>query len=452
MMVPRGYEKEIELHEELFSNSAWKLGEIHWYIQKAQTEMDNKCYVKKMREDDNGWPEQTPFGKEVGVDKIHWYVFSRETENEKLKEKTENTLASVQKLKEASFSLKRKDTVDSYSALIKEIRNFTETYAKEINDLHEYVIWLYQKDSLAPIILFTYRIWGSTRLSDRMLSITTKTIEEDSSRVKKCVEIVLGLRLPDILTLTRVYSDMYADLADSIDAEYQGPIVVSKKNVIRRTINEVLNELATYFEFIRQSLRNILIDIGKYDSQINLLLHEPFWKKFIAKAMSKKVETQLWDFKETLEMWHTSGQQREESKVTFCGDVASFANAKGGVLIIGVTDKTPRRIIGINDMENRLKYTKEVIRKNTVYNVDFTHFQQVTLKDENGENKVCLVIAIAQTKDVVGVKDQQERFLFPIRLETGIARSDDKKIAASKNRVLYDNYEFISDLRSFLYD
>lgn len=151
-------------------------------------------------------------------------------------------------------------------------------------------------------------------------------------------------------------------------------------------------------------------------------------------------------------MWHVRPEEREKWKVEFCEDVASFANTKGGVLIIGVTDEPPRRIVGIRDLENRLKFTKEVLKRHTVYDFDFTHFQQVLMKDEVGRDKTCLVIAVSQTKGVVRVKDQQGKYSFPIRLETGKARADYDTIKISKKYVMRENYNFVSDLYTFLHD
>ena len=453
MLVPREFEEDINSHKELFSGSSWELGKIHWYIQKADTEMVSKCFIERKREHGNVIIERTAFGEEVGRDEINWWVFRRETEIEELRKRTEITLSSVQKLKEDSFLLKEKDVPKSYLILIRKIRNFAEDHKKEIHDLYDYVLWLHEKDVLAPRILFTYRVWGSTRLSDRTIRITTNTIDEDHQTVKKCVETACGLRISDTYTVGMVYLDILNEIAESIDDEYQGPILVPKQRVLNRTSHRVLNELATYFEFLRKSLRNIILEIQKYNDQMNLLRRESFWKSFIIKAMSSdRIENQLWDFKATLEIWHARHEEREKAKVKFCEDIASFANTKGGVLIIGVTDEPPRRIVGIQGLEDRLKFTKEVLKRHTNYGTDFAHFQQVPMKDEAGKDKTCLTIAIAQTKDVISVKDQQGRFSYPIRLETGIHRSDYNKIRESKKYVSRDNYNFVSDLYTFLHE
>lgn len=453
MPVPREYEEEIGRHNELFSGSSWELGKIHWYIQKADTEMDNKCEIKKEGEHGSVIIETTPFGEEVGQDEINWWVFKKEPEIEELRKRTETTLKSVQKLKEDSSMLKERYAPKSYLSLIREIKTFTDDHKKEIHDLYDYVLWLHKKDVLAPRVLFTYRVWGTTRRSDRMIRISANTIDEDHPTVRKCVEKALGLRIDDVYTLGMIYSDILNDIAESIDDEYQGPISVPKQTVLNRTLPKVLNELATYFEFLRQSLRNIILEIEKYNDQMKLLYRKSFWKSFITKAKSSdRIERQLWDFKKTLEMWHVGPEEREKWKVEFCEDVASFANAKGGVLIIGVTDEPPRRIVGIRDTENRLKFTKEVLKRHAVYDTDFTHFQQVLMKDEVGTDKTCLVIVVSQTKGVVRVKDQQGKYSFPIRLETGKARVDYETIKDSKKYVMRDNYNFMSDLYTFLHD
>jgi len=415
--------------------------------------MDSKCEIQKEGEHGSVKIETTPFGEEVGQDEINWWVFKKETEMEELRKRTETTLKSVQKLKEDSSMLKESYAPKSYLRLLREIKTFTDDHKKEIHDLYDYVLWLHKKDVLAPRVLFTYRVWGTTRRSDRMIRIAANTIDEDDLTVRKCVEIALGLRIFDVYTLGMIHSDILNDIVESIDDEYQGPIVVPKQRVLDRTSPRVLDELATYFEFLRQSLRNIILEIEKYNDQMKLLCRESFWKSFITKAKgSDRIERQLWDFKKTLEMWHVRPEEKEKSEVKFCEDIASFANTKGGVLIIGVTNEPPRRIVGIPDLENRLKSTTKVLKRHTVYYFDFTHFQQVLMKDEVGRDKTCLVIVVSQTKGVVRVKDQQGKYSFPIRLETGLHRADYETIRDSKKYISRDNYNFISDLYSFLHD
>jgi len=119
----------------------------------------------------------------------------------------------------------------------------------------------------------------------------------------------------------------------------------------------VRSECAAFFEFLRNSLRDIESELLKRNEREARLTSDRFWRDFIAKARkSAKAEPTLWDFKETLSFWHAqTGDARRREKVKLAADVASFANAEGGCLIVGVTDD--RRVVGISanprDLENR---------------------------------------------------------------------------------------------------
>ena len=345
-------------HEELFLGSSLMIGKIHWYILKADTEIENKCVIKgkaPLEQD-----KLTNFGKDAYLDQIHWWVFKKEREIEELLKRTKSTLDNVQKLKEDSSLLKGKYCPKSYLCLVRKIKEFTESHNKEICVLHDYVLWLHKKDVLAPSILFTYRVWGSTRLSDRRVKITANAIDEDQEMVKICTEFALGLRTRLGYTLNNVYLDIQRNIADSIDPEYRSSISVPEQRLLIQTSHKILDELADYFEFLRQSLRNVILEIKKYKAQTELLYRESFWRPFIIKAMSQnRIETQLWDFKETLEMWHVKHKEKEEAELKFAEQIAAFANTNGGVLIIGITDKPPRKIIGVQDLENKIYFTKK---------------------------------------------------------------------------------------------
>lgn len=437
-------------HDKLFSGSSLKIGKIHWYILKADSEMERKRYA----EGESGEIVQTDFGKEVR-DEILWWVFKKEAQVEELWNRTNNTLSSVQKLKEDSFSLKKSCYPESYEELISKIKEFTESHSKEVDALYDYVVWLNKKDILAPSILFTYRVWGSTRLGDRTIKITATTIDdEDPEIINITTEIALGLREGSKYTLDSVYTDISEEIYCSFEPE-ECPISVPKKELIFHTSREALDELATYFEFLRNSLRNILLDIEKYRIQTELLTKESFWRSFITKAMDdRRIEVQLWDFKETFEMWHLKRKDKEEAEIKFCEQVAAFANAGGGVIIVGITDSPHRTIVGIGDLENKLKSAKLVLNRHIKYNGEHIHFQQVMIRNSENKEKNCLVIVVAQTKGVVSVKDQSGKFSYPLRLETGLERVDRERIMNSKREreVLHDNYDFLSSLNKFIED
>jgi hypothetical protein len=430
-----------------------EMGKVHWLIQKANTEITERCEVKEKGEFGSVKISSTAFGEEVGLDPIHWWVFKREKQIQELRTRTEATKNSVQKLKEDSFELKKTYFPKSYQELVLKLKEFTEQHKLQIHDLYEYVLCLNQKDVLAPSLLFTYRVWGNTSRAYIMMEIKVENVDSDTPSVQKCVELALGLRQEAGYTVGNCYSDIANNILDSLDEVYPREIYVPKETLVNQTSREVLNQFAAYFEYLRNSLNNIILEIDEYLLQNDLLCRESFWQSFIKKAVSdQRIENQLWDFKETLEMWYIDNKQEKEKKgLKFCEEVACFANAKGGVLIIGITNET-RKVVGLEDLENKVKATDYVMKRWIDYPHDFVHCQQIQMKNDSDQEKNCLVIAIAQTKDVVGVKDETGKFSYPLRLGTGLDRVNPDTIRASKATVHDTNYSFLRDLLTFTTD
>jgi hypothetical protein len=388
------------------------------------------------------------FDEEVGGDEIRWWVFKKETDLDALQRRVEGALAAAQVLKEHALQL-RKVSPDSYDKLIEVLKVFADEHRKEISVLHNFVVWLYKRSVLAPNVLFSYRVWGSTRLSELRSPITSDTISKESPRtIRTLTEIVFGLRRFKTYTLESLCREASSQAAEG-GSEDREPIILSNQ-VLLQTSYETLGRLAAYFEFIRQSLRNILLEIDHYRAEKVLLSNEAFWRRFIRKAMrDSRTEPQLWDFKETFEMWRARGPAKDEAEVKFCEQVAGWANTSGGVFIVGITD-APRKVKGVDDLENRLKYTRGVIRKRIAYRGDFVHFQQVILLDASRVEKTCLVIPVAQTKDVVSVKVEKGRFSYPVRVETGLDFESYEAIKTAKYSVHKDNFDFVRELERFV--
>lgn len=164
-------------HDSLFSPATLRLGEIHWHVLRAANLMHTRRY-KERKTGGDGFAklERTDFGKEVGGDEINWWVFKRETDVRELGARTHVALESAQLLKQASVGL-RNQIPESYVDLLSTLRAFAECHDAEILSLYEYVRWLETRDILAPSILFTFRIWGSTRMSDRWDGIDIASLE-----------------------------------------------------------------------------------------------------------------------------------------------------------------------------------------------------------------------------------------------------------------------------------
>ena len=450
---------EDQAHDALFSPATLMLGKIHWTLLRAAHLMDSRRYRKVRLSGESFATEWTEFGNEIGTDEINWWVFKKETQIDDLKAETERVLNPAQRLKEGSAKLANLRPA-SYDELLSTLREFAEKYSGEIELLYAYARWLEARDEMAPRILFTYRVWGSTRMSDRSIRIPddAPSIPNDDD-LRTCAELALGVRDYSWTTYQRVHSELLYEIYESMDPEQLSEhveISVPADRVLGWASRKIYNECAVYFEEVRDSLRNILIDIQKFEEQKELMRSDAFWREFVIKAVqAKKTETQLWDFKETLTIWHVKKEPaREHAKVAFAEDVASLANTTGGVLLIGVRDK-PRVIVGLSrdsrELENRLKVARDIVKSHIDYDQDIVTFHQVVVPVEDGD-KTCLVVIVAQTSGVVGVRDAQHNYKYPVRQETGIERMSRIDVLGRKGFVRSDNYGFMRALRQFTLD
>lgn len=437
-------------HERLFSNTGLKLGKTLWYLLNAAQEIDMRSYLAQPN---GGGKTLTEFGKEVGKDEIYWWIYKKEANVEELQIKVKQTLISLQKLKESANELDPSG-IQTYSDLVTMLMKFTEAHKEQIDDLHEFAVWLNRKDSLSPAILFTYRVWGSTRLADRWVKLNAKNISDEPIEViMRLTEIAYGLFKRYSYTRFSVEMDIGAEIYDRDPENYQSQ-EIPEDWVVSRTSDKVLKEFSIFFEELRDSLRNIELDIEKYLAEKNLLKSESFWRNFIIKSKTPgRTESILWDFKESIEMWHAPGSQRSKFQIDFCKLVAAFANNEGGAIIIGVTNDT-RDIVGIQDLENKMKSILEVIhrwidypRKDAVI-----HLQPVPF-DQNGKLPICLVVAIAQTAEVVRVKGESGEYYYPDRVQTGVAYPEPRELETRKMHLKAgDNFGFMKELTAFIHD
>ena len=237
-------------------------------------------------------------------------------------------------------------------------------------------------------------------MSDRELNVDDQdNLHSDPSKLRALTEIVLGVRDRLWLVYDKMHMEIGFAIFDNLDPEElaaEESIPIPEKPLIRRTAYAVYENCLTYFTEIRDSLRNILLDIEKFKEQRTLFESDEFWREFIIAAMSAKTcESQLWDFKETLTIWHVQNDPaKRKAQVRFAEDVASFANTTGGVLIIGVNDK--RQIVGVGsdrELESRLKVAADVIARFIEYARDIVSFRQIVLADQ-GKERVCLIIVV----------------------------------------------------------
>lgn len=440
-----------------FSESLLNLGRLHWHLLIAEKSMSEKRFVQHPPGEVHK-VTRTEFGKEVENDEINWWVFKQERDIPSLYKRTTVALNAAQTLKSATLKIS-KTLYYSVDALYKSYEEFSLKYEKEISVILEYAQWLHQKDVLAPTIMYNYRTWGSTRMANRTIEVTLDD-RNDIQKIKELTLLVLGLiHHNKWSTYDKVKSEMEYEIYESLPDETfpETEIKVNPTDLAIHVARDATYELAEFFEQLRDSLRNVLLDIEQRDTQERLLTSDDFWRTFIVKAArSQKTEQKYWDFKETLDMWHISNQVEKNKKAQkFAELVAGFANNQGGVLIVGITDDPPRKIVGLkgksSEIENYMKNARNVISQYISYDKDFVHFHQVNVQDFNGDYKLCLIIAIQQTVPGLGVKGTDGKsFTYPLREETGLVWKEQYTVGNHKIGTKSDNFDFINVLQQFV--
>jgi hypothetical protein len=151
-------------------------------------------------------------------------------------------------------------------------------------------------------------------------------------------------------------------------------------------------------------------------------------------------------------MWHCKNEAKQDAKVEFAEDIAAFANTKGGVLVLGVTDKT-REIVGVSgsraELENRVKFASDVIASLVERGDRITKLRQVAI-EVNGARRIVIVVLVAQTSGVIGVHNGAGQYTFPVRRETGKALVSKSDVAGGKTLIKSDNYDFLKNLATFV--
>ncbi len=419
--------------------------------------MDSKRWQERRREGTRFQSvELTEFGREIGLDEIHWWIFKKERNVAELGAQAEVALKSAGRLKDNADKLQRK-TPKSYEELIADLRVFTDQHLADIEGLLKFVNWLRERDAMAPRILFTYRVWGSTRMSDRTINVPDDLLENDRTNRVSCAELALGMSDRGRPTYEWVRGEMEYELYDQMDPEQFSSgceIEIPESRVVPRAARKIYGECAVYFREIRDSLQNVLIDVEKFQEQEEVIHSDKFWREFIEKAVAtKKTETQLWDFKETLTLWHVKQKpQRDEAKTSLAEKLASMANADGGVMVVGVSDN-PRIIVGLpqdaRQLENDLKAAREAVDTHVEYDRELVKFQQVPVATNEGE-KLCLVLLVAQARGVVGVHDGSNNYSYPLRRENGTERASSRDIERRKAGLKADNFDFLGEVKQFV--
>ena len=424
------------------------LGRFHACIDTADVKVESKT-CKEEPADSDGLTafkrvELTSFGREVGADVPRWWVFAREPNVLELWNDTKLIFPAAQRLVRSAERLCRKPA-PAYENIIQELGDFLRRHGSEIEAFLRYANDLSAKYELAPAILFSYAVWGSTRRGDRTLDRCTA---KGVTRLRLAGELALGIQHRMGPTLFRVWMDLIDEAYEAAGEE--GYPWVSASTLLHMVQIRIRESVVAYFTKLRDSLRHIDTLCQEFLQREHLYADDRFARRILEKISSQKltVETDLWDIKEALEMWSAPPPQREAATIKFVEDVAAFANNRGGVLIIGVTNDT-HEIVGVDKPENRIKKIEAVLRNYTDAQVDFVRIRAVPFA---GVARPCIIIVVGKTKMPVGVRQLNNSYSYPLRVGPGIERVSRKQISATKAFMKGTEFTFASELAEWVSD
>ena len=265
-----------EIHNALHKGAAHKIGEFHWYIIKSYIE-----YKRRVASDVNGWR-----------------TFHSEKDVISLQARAKQAFDAAQTLKTASTKIARK-FFNSYEEMISTLESFATTHEQEINELHEFIVWLYRKDPIAPsTFLFKRPIWSTTRHRNMIIEIKEELPTNDATNVMRASDIVFGLWnqgdkfLRHTIPIETAYDEyIMLDPEEQDKLATEDPLQVCVKlgydpqSVISNVCSHILNEFAAYFERLRNSFDVLLNQIENYMAQHQFSLFEDDEEKFSTKLL-----------------------------------------------------------------------------------------------------------------------------------------------------------------------
>lgn len=448
------------MHEYPRCESATLLAKFHWHIVRGERLIDSASAISRSIEKDGfTFTERdlTEFGRQVNRDPVHWWVFWRCSNVSDLRARTMEALEAAQKLRE--HILKLRISFINWPSIIQSISRFTETWKHEIATLISYVEYLASFDPMATGILFTQRVWGSTERHWRHVSCEKNHFHEESDNVVRLlIEAVYGLQFYQAIhvldeKLAGLSYEIYESMQNEPDAYTTNePIQSSQEKALGLAAIDIHGRMVTYFKEIRDSLRAVLDEIDKYEHPDCLVSSQQFWRDMVCKCtVTPTAEPELWDIKETLEMFHIrEGHAKQKASIKFAEEIASFANNKGGALIIGITDN-PRTIVGLpkEQLEDKISHIDNAIKKFIKPQFGSYSVRQVPIL-LNSQIKICLVVVVPQTKNALYVEHENNLYSYPVRLSTGTGRTSLGEISERKRMIDSDNFHYINQLREFV--
>lgn len=370
-----------------------------------------------------------------------WWVQRKETKLDELALQTERALASAQRiveqLREEPLHHPRY-TFSTYSVILHTVAMFAEQTRADSQQIVNYLEWLEQRDPLAPLVLFSYDVWGTT-VRNR------KRVEGHELTVERASEIALGLSYKGSSDWAwHVLLEVWEDCNEYVET-VSDLVKLQGAALGLRIAYKVHEELSYFVTYLRQSLRMIMTEIDSRKRLEDRMVSDDVWGRFLRRVIDeRRVETALWDVKRQLPFWGVADKSRKRTKVdAFLSKVASFANNRGGLIFVGIGDN--REIVGVDDIENKISHIHQMTRHRFLETRDeaLIECREIRLQDLDGDERPCLLILIRQSRRPIAERSSKT---VPYREGPGTIERSREDVEAQKRQVKQSNFDFITDL------
>lgn len=240
-------EDENSPHLILFTGTAVKLGNIHKKFVKSENLMKNSVKLR--------------------LNFIPWWIESQETNLDELERRSKILYQELVSLKSSIKYFYKTFEPSSYPEIIGRLKDLIDSKVTIIDDLNDFLNFLYAKNVLAPFLLYTHEFWRSDK--NDIVSRNKKEIPENDENFEHyLIEFAVGLKDGDgILTFVQEKLQAEDKYANSIDPEYfTGYPPRLNQRIFNNTHFRISERFDLFFSNIRNSLDKIIQTIDLYQN------------------------------------------------------------------------------------------------------------------------------------------------------------------------------------------
>jgi hypothetical protein len=305
-------------------------------------------------------------------------------------EKSNQVIPFLSKLKNSIFNIihdRWRGTYfpESYYDIIDSFNFFFERYRYGFEHFYEYVQWLNDKwADKSPALLYTkHSSWADTdrRLRfDDAISFRKFAKNKTNNEIHQCILLSFigffewnGQNLVWEIMYTRILSNIkdYQTNNDNeditqnkemlkyllevrhlqSDEDFQNNFVI-----LFLTYNKILNTFRQTIQYFRDAIVRLKGMAETILRQYRYIQDNDFIKWMINNVLTSEInETNYFDLKENIPWWsdRLNNSKEKDKKIKFVEHITSFANSKGGMIIIGVNDAF--ELIGLKYNERQLE-------------------------------------------------------------------------------------------------